>query len=99
MKPIMNKEKPENLEQARARIDEIDSAVVDLLATRQFYVDQALRFKRSGYEIQSPERTDAIIERVRAEAQAKALDPDLVERIYHEVTQHIIRRELKEIRP
>lgn len=95
----MNKEKPENLAQARAKIDEIDSTLVELLAARQFYVDQALRFKRSGYEIQSPERTSEIIEKVRAEATANALDPDLVERIYHEVTQHIIRRELKEIRP
>ena len=95
----MNKEKPETLEQARAKIDAIDTALVELLATRQFYVDQALKFKRSGYEVQSPERTEHIMSKVRAEAQANALDPDLVERIYQQVTEHIIRRELKEIRP
>lgn len=99
MKAKMNKEKPETLEQARAKIDAIDTALVELLASRQFYVDQALKFKRTGYEVQSPERIEQVISKVRAEAEAHALDPDLVERIYQEVTEHIIRRELKEIRP
>lgn len=99
MKAIMNKEKAQTLEQAREYIDAIDSALVELLAQRQFYVDQALKFKRSGYELQSPERTEQVMNKVRAEAQAHALDPILVERIYQQITEHIIQRELKEIRP
>jgi len=69
------------------------------LAKRQFYVDRALKFKRSGYELQSPERTEQVLNKVRAEAQSYALDPVLVERIYQQITEHIIQRELKEIRP
>ena len=95
----MNKEKPQTLEQARAQIDAIDTALVELLAKRQFYVDHALKFKRSGDELQSPERTEQVLNKVRAEAQSYALDPVLVERIYQQITEHIIQRELKEIRP
>ena len=95
----MNKDKVESLEQARAQIDMIDEALIALIAARQFYVDQAVRFKRTVQDVQSPERVDEVIKKVRSAAEAKGTDPDLVEQIYREMIQHFIRRELKEIRP
>ena len=95
----MNKEKCENLEQARAKIDLIDQELIEMIATRQFYVDQAVRFKRTAEDVQSPERVQQVINKVREQAIQLHTDPDLVEKIYREMIQHFIRRELKEIRP
>lgn len=95
----MKKEKIESLPQARARIDAIDGALIELIAARQFYVDQAARFKRTVQDVQAPERVEEVIKKVRAAAIEQGTDPDLVESIYREMIQHFIRRELKEIRP
>ena len=95
----MNKDKCENLEQARAKIDLIDQALIEMIATRQFYVDQAVRFKRTAEDVQSPERVQQVINKVREQAIQLHTDPDLVEKIYREMIQHFIQRELKEIRP
>ena len=61
----MNKDKCENLDQARAKIDLIDQALIEMIATRQFYVDQAVRFKRTAEDVQSPERVQQVINKVR----------------------------------
>ena len=95
----MKKEKIESLPQARAQIDAIDGALIELIAARQFYVDQAARFKRTAQDVQAPERVEEVIKKVRAAAAEQGTDPDLVESIYREMIQHFIRRELKEIRP
>ena len=95
----MNKEKCENLEQARAKIDLIDQELIEMIATRQFYVDQAVRFKRTAEDVQSPERVQQVINKVREQAVQLHTDPDLVEKIYREMIQHFIQRELREIRP
>lgn len=96
---IMKKEKVGSLEHARAQIDEIDTLLIELISARQFYVDQAVRFKRTVQDVQSPERVEDVIKKVRESAQAQGLDPNLVENIYREMMQHFIKRELKEIRP
>ena len=95
----MNKEKCESLEQAREKIDAIDTALIEMIATRQFYVDQAVRFKKSIQDVQSPERVEQIIQKVRAQAVELGIDPDLVEQLYRAMVQQFIQRELKEIRP
>ena len=95
----MNKEKCESLEQAREKIDAIDTALIEMIATRQFYVDQAVRFKKSIQDVQSPERVEQIIQKVRAQAVELGIDPDLVEQLYRAMIQQFFKRELKEIRP
>lgn len=95
----MNKEKVESLDQARTQIDAIDQSLIELIAARQFYVDQAVRFKRTVQDVQSPDRVEDVIKKVRNTAVDQGTDPDLVELIYREMIQHFIRRELKEIRP
>ncbi len=94
----MKREKVESLEDARNQIDAIDDALIELIATRQFYVDQVIRFKRKSEDVKSP-RIEEVIEKVCAQASEQGLDPDLIENIYREMIQHFIRRELKEIRP
>ena len=95
----MKKEKCESLEQAREKIDVLDTALIENIATRQFYVDQAVRFKNSVQDVQSPERVEQVINKVHTQAIALGTDPDLVEHLYREMIQRFIQRELKEIRP
>lgn len=95
----MKKEKCDSLEQARDRIDQLDQELIEMIATRQFYIDQAVRFKRTAEDVQSPERVQQVINKVREQAIQLHTDPDLVEKIYREMIQHFIQRELKEIRP
>ncbi|MDY6462742.1 chorismate mutase [Acinetobacter faecalis] len=94
----MKREKVESLEDARNRVDAIDDALIELIATRQFYVDQVIRFKRKSEDIKSP-RIEEVIGKVCVQASEQGLDPELIENIYREMIQHFIRRELKEIRP
>ncbi len=92
----MKREKVESLEDARNRVDAIDDALIELIVTRQFYVDQVIRFKRKSEDIKSP-RIEEVIEKVCVQASEQGLDPELIENIYREMIQHFIRRELKEI--
>jgi len=62
-------------------------------------VDQATRFKRTVQDVQSPERVEQVIQKVRAQALDLGTDPDLVEHLYREMIQRFIQRELREIRP
>ena len=70
----------------RARIDALDAQIVELLAQRALCVKDATRFKRSSFEVTSPERQAQVFARVRAlaaphEAEVPAL-PDVVEATY-----------------
>lgn len=95
----MKREKCESLEQVHEHIDALDQALIEMIATRQFYVDQAVRFKRNAEDVQSPERVQQVINKVRQQAIDVGTNPDLVETLYREMIQHFIQRELKEIRP
>ena len=95
----MNKVKAESLEQARQQIDVIDTALVELIAARQYYVDQTTRFKKTETDLQSPERMEQVIERVKQLATAQGLDAEFTESLYREMFQYFIQRELKEFRP
>jgi len=96
---MIKKEKCESLEQVRDRIDHLDQELIELIAARQYYVDQAVRFKRTAEDVQSPERVQQVINKVRLKAIDVGTNPDLIEMLYREMIQHFIQRELKEIRP
>lgn len=95
----MNKVKAESLQHAREQIDAIDTALVELIAARQFYVDQTTRFKKTETDLQSPDRMEQIIVNVRAQATQQGIDADFIEQLYREMFKHFIQRELKEFRP
>ena len=63
----MNKVKAESLQHAREQIDAIDTALVELIAARQFYVDQTTRFKKTETDLQSPERMEQVVENAGVE--------------------------------
>ena len=66
----------------RDNIDRIDHAIVALMAERGKYVAEAGRFKPDPAAVSAPARVDAIIAKVRADAEAQGLDPTVAERTY-----------------
>jgi isochorismate pyruvate lyase len=70
------------LMQVRDNIDRIDHAIVALMAERGKYVAEAGRFKPDPAAVSAPARVDAIIAKVRAEAEVQGLDPAVAERAY-----------------
>lgn len=95
----MNKIKAKSLEQARQQIDAIDTAIIELIAARQFYVDQTTRFKKTETDLQSPDRMEQIVEKIKIQAEKLAVEPAFAEHLYREIFKHFIQRELKEFRP
>ncbi len=95
----MKKEKFESLAQIRKKLDELDQEIIEKLAQRQFLVDQTSRFKHAVDDLQTPERIEQVIHHVKKLAQNQGIDADLTEKIYRDLLQHLIRRELKQIRP
>jgi isochorismate pyruvate lyase len=67
----------------RAEIDRIDDALVALIAQRFDYVDRAWQLKRAaGTEgAVVPWRIQQVIDRVRAQASAHGLPPDMVDMV------------------
>ena len=66
----------------RGNIDRIDHAIVGLMAERAKYVAEAGRFKPDPAAVSAPARVDAIIAKVRADAEAQGLDPTVAEKTY-----------------
>jgi isochorismate pyruvate lyase len=70
------------LMQVRDNIDRIDHAIVALMAERGKYVAEAGRSKPDPAAVSAPARVDAIIVKVRADAEAQGFDPTVAERTY-----------------
>jgi isochorismate pyruvate lyase len=69
--------------QVRAEIDRIDALLVDLIADRFGYVDRAWQLKHAaGIEgAVVPWRIQQVIDRVRAQAAARGLPPEMVDMV------------------
>ena len=83
---------PEQLASYRASIDNIDAALVHLLAER-FKITQAVgRFKaESGLDASDPGREDQQIARLRALAEESGLDPGFTESFLRFIVSEVIR--------
>ena len=71
-----------SLGEVRDNIDRIDHAIVALMTERAKYVAEAGRFKPDPAAVSAPARVDAIIAKVRADAEAQGLDPTVAEKTY-----------------
>jgi isochorismate pyruvate lyase len=72
----------ETLAEVRENIDRIDRALIALMAERGQYVAEAGRFKKDPASVAVPARVEAIIARVRKDAEAQGLDPTVAEKTY-----------------
>ncbi|MBB5519201.1 chorismate mutase [Amphiplicatus metriothermophilus] len=75
-----------SMNEARAEIDRVDSALVDLLAERWTYVDRMWALKRGqGEEANVPWRNREVIEKVRARAETRGLPPEMAEALWRQI--------------
>jgi isochorismate pyruvate lyase len=72
-------------EEVRAEIDRIDSQLIGLLAERFAYVRRMAALKREPSDAYDRQRIEAILSRVRAEAEARGLDPDLAQSLWQQL--------------
>lgn len=83
-----------SLQEARARIDEINERVVELLAERQAVVDELCDVKaETGKTIRDPEREAELLAHVRSVAEDEGLPPDLAETLFEAILEHSVQRQ------
>lgn len=82
------------MEELRAEIDRVDAALVGLLVERAGYIDRAAEIKQGlGLPGRIGPRVEAVVAHVRAVAEARGLDPDLVETLWRALIEWAIERE------
>lgn len=79
-----------SLGEVRTQIDRLDKQLVALLAERQGYVEQAVRFKRDVSEVAAPDRAAKVMIQAVAEAQVVGADPMVVGKVYQAMIQAFI---------
>ena len=81
--------------EVRAAIDELDEAIVALLAKRFRFVDAAARIKQSRDQVRDDSRISEVTERVRKLARDSHVPEELVGRFYEEMIEAAIAIELE----
>ena len=82
-----------HLAEVRENIDRLDRQIVALLAERGRYVKDAARFKRDAFQVSAPQRQQEVIDKVKALAEEKGADPEVVEAAYRALIAGFIARE------
>ena len=84
--------------QLRAQIDAIDVDLIGLLVTRSRYIDRAVDLKkRENLPARTTDRVAEVLDKVRAAATEKGLDPALAATLWSELIEWSIQREIKEL--
>jgi isochorismate pyruvate lyase len=86
----------ETMADVRAGVDEIDRALVALLARRQAYMDAAARIKPSRDRVIDPARIEQVVANVRAHAEAAGLSTEIAEPVWRLLIDRCIAHELAE---
>lgn len=83
---------PEELSQLRASIDNIDAALIHMLAER-FRCTKAVGILKAthGLAPADPSREKQQVERLRALAKSASLDPDFAEKFLNFIVKEVIR--------
>jgi isochorismate pyruvate lyase len=85
----------EQLAAVRIAVDEVDEQIVTLIARRERLIRIAGTLKGDDAEVRAPGRVERVIEHVRAAAEKKEIDPDIVESTYRAMISKFIELELQ----
>ncbi len=84
----------------RIQIDELDRALIDLLAKRAQYIDRAAELKpNEGLPARISTRVEEVAANARHNAGAVGFDPDLAERLWRVLIDWSIAREEQVLGP
>lgn len=95
---ITNKKPSEctDITEVRNEIDNIDKAVIELLAERFEYVKEVVKYKENSRDsIEATDRRNVVIQGRRKLAEVYGLDPDVIEEIYDRLIRYFIEEEMK----
>jgi isochorismate pyruvate lyase len=83
-----------SVEEIRECLDELDLQIIELLAERQGYINEIVKFKIDEEDIIANVRQQEVINFRRKWAEINKLDPDLIEDLYKTLIQFNIQKEL-----
>ena len=87
-----------SLEEVRNEVDLLDNKIVELIAKRNAYIHQAVKFKQSVEEVKDEARVKKVIERVRHKAIELSLSPNLITDLYTIMINEMVESEIAEFR-
>ncbi|HWA01432.1 MAG TPA: chorismate mutase [Caulobacterales bacterium] len=81
--------------EVRAGVDEVDRALVALIARRQGYMDAAARIKQSRDTVRDEARIRDVLAKVKAQAEAEGLAWEIAEPIWRAMMEACIAYEFR----
>jgi isochorismate pyruvate lyase len=87
-----------DISEIRLEIDKIDFEVLKLLAERQKFVDEIVKFKTDEESVVAADRQKEVYEARRRWANEMGLSADIIEEIYRLLIQHNIKNELERLK-
>jgi len=86
------------LDKVRFEIDKVDKDIVKLIAMRNDYIKQIAHFKTSIDEVKAEDRISDVISKVRQQAIALDLSPNLINDLYIRMIDGMVESEIAEFR-
>ena len=84
------KKKFKNLKEVRKNIDNVDTRLVKLIAEREFYAKEAVKFKIDRSQIIDRKRINAVLSRVKKLSKKYKVNSLTVEKIWKLMIQNFI---------
>ena len=84
------KKKLKNLKEVRKNIDNVDTCIVKLIAEREFYAREAVKFKTDRSQIIDRKRINAVLSRVKKLSKKYKINNLNVEKIWKLMIQNFI---------
>ncbi|MFD0910067.1 chorismate mutase [Ruegeria arenilitoris] len=98
MKTLIAPKACQTMTDLRAQIDAIDVELINLLATRSLYIDRAADLKKiEGLPARTTDRVAEVLDKVGSTASEKGLDPELARKLWAELIEWSIQREIREL--
>lgn len=89
----LKQENCETMSELRVEIDTLDEMVVEMLALRKTYMDQAARIKQDRNQVRDDERVIDVIKKVSKHADKVGADPELISNLYRSMIEWSINYE------
>lgn len=98
MNPLKAPKTCQSMAELRLQIDAIDIELISLLVTRSRYIDRAVDLKKiEGLPARTTDRVAEVLEKVGATAAEKGLDSELARKLWGQLIEWSIQREIKEL--